>query len=121
MYSDATQVGIMIVVLTVGGMLAGKFIDARLNTAPIGILSGIVIGVVLASIFLFFKFRSIIKKEEITYTEGTNQKKGGASMEKCQKCGHEHEGECTCGCTIAKCDECGHMHGDDACSCGCGK
>jgi Putative F0F1-ATPase subunit Ca2+/Mg2+ transporter len=120
MWNDATQVGIVIVVLTVGGMLAGKFIDNAFHSAPFGILGGIFLGVISASIFLVYKFTAIIKKEELLYTKEKTQGKGGVSMDVCQKCGHEHEGTCDCGCDVTKCPSCGHMH-EDACSCGCDK
>jgi len=120
MNNPATQVGIVIAVLTIGGMLVGKLIDSIYGSSPFGILSGIFLGVTSASVFLVVKFRAIIKNEEQVYNKN-GDKKGGDHMEKCEVCGHEHEGPCDCGCTVVKCDKCGHMHGDAPCSCGCGK
>jgi hypothetical protein len=120
MWNDATQVGIVIVALTVGGMLAGKLIDSAFHSAPFGILSGIFFGVISASFFLIRKFTLIIKKEELLYTQEKTQGKGGISMDVCQKCLHEHAGACDCGCTLEKCLDCGHKH-EGLCSCGCDK
>lgn len=121
MKNEATQVGIIIVVLTIGGMLAGKFIDSSFHSAPIGILSGIFIGIISASILLFFKFSSIIKNQGLLYTKDSKETKGGVSMNECQKCGHAHDGVCDCGCVVAKCPECNHTHGTAVCECGCDK
>ena len=118
---DATQIGIVIVLLTVGGMLAGKFADGYFHSSPFGILAGIFFGIFFATIFLVTKFQAIIKNEELLYTKEKPKQKGGVSMNECQECNHVHEGPCECGCTAAKCQDCGHMHGTAACSCGCEK
>ncbi len=121
MWNDGTQTGIIIVTFTVGGMLIGKLADGYFRSAPIGILAGIFIGVTLASVFIVWKFQKIIKNEAAVYNKGTSSKKGGVTMDECEKCGHKHEGPCECGCTVTKCPDCGHMHGDVPCPCGCGK
>jgi F0F1-type ATP synthase assembly protein I len=57
----ATEVGITIAVLMVGGVFFGLWLDAKLNMTPWGLLIGMMAGIVLATAILIVRTRAIMK------------------------------------------------------------
>lgn len=57
----ATELGITIVIATVGGLFLGRFLDARFHIAPFGLLIGMLAGITLATVVLVIRTRRIMK------------------------------------------------------------
>jgi len=57
----ATEVGVTIAVLMVGGVFFGLWLDAKLNMTPWGLLIGMMAGIVLATAILIVRTRAIMK------------------------------------------------------------
>ena len=58
----ATEVGVTIAVLMVGGVFFGLWLNAKFNMAPWGILIGMLAGIFLATAVLIIRTRSIMKQ-----------------------------------------------------------
>ena len=57
----ATEVGVTIAVLMVGGVFLGLWLDAKFNMTPWGILIGMMSGIILATAILIIRTRAIMK------------------------------------------------------------
>ena len=57
----ATEVGITIAILMVGGAFFGLWLNAKFNMAPWGILIGMMSGIILATAILIIRTRAIMK------------------------------------------------------------
>lgn len=57
----ATEVGITLALLTVGGVFFGLFLDKRFDMAPWGLLIGMFVGILLATTVLIIRTRNIMK------------------------------------------------------------
>jgi F0F1-type ATP synthase assembly protein I len=57
----ATEVGVTIAILMVGGVFFGLWLNTKFNMAPWGILIGMMTGIVLATAILIIRTRAIMK------------------------------------------------------------
>jgi F0F1-type ATP synthase assembly protein I len=57
----ATEVGVTIAILMVGGVFLGLWLDSKFNMAPWGILIGMLAGIFLATAILIIRTRAIMK------------------------------------------------------------
>ncbi len=57
----ATEIGLTIALLTVGGVFFGRWLDARFDMAPFGLLVGMLAGIVLATAVLIIRTKKIMK------------------------------------------------------------
>ena len=55
------EIGVTVAITTIGGLLLGKFLDARFGWAPFGLLGGVFAGIILAVTVLIVRARNIIK------------------------------------------------------------
>ena len=57
----AIEIGITVALMAVGGILLGRFLDARLAIAPFGTLIGALMGIFAAMTVLIIRARRLLK------------------------------------------------------------
>jgi F0F1-type ATP synthase assembly protein I len=57
----ATEIGVTIATLMVGGVFFGLWLNAKFNIAPFGLLIGMLAGIFLATTILIIRTRAIMK------------------------------------------------------------
>jgi hypothetical protein len=59
--SFAIEIGVTVAICAVGGVLLGRFLDARLAIAPFGTLISALIGIFLAMTVLIIRAKRLLK------------------------------------------------------------
>jgi len=59
--SFAIEIGVTVAVCAIGGILLGRFLDARLAIAPFGTLIGAIMGIFIAMTVLIIRAKRILK------------------------------------------------------------